>query len=62
MLHHIRWADDETGNELVREWLGWKDIQDCFMSYEQAQKRGFSCFDLNDRVCFVKGFEEWTRE
>ncbi|CAO3690842.1 unnamed protein product [Umbelopsis ramanniana] len=62
MLHHIRWTDDDTSDELVKDWLGWKDIQDCFMSYEQAQKRGLTCFDLNDRVCFVKGFEEWTRE
>ncbi|CAM0136078.1 hypothetical protein VKS41_005535 [Umbelopsis sp. WA50703] len=61
MLHHIRWAYEDATDDIVREWLGWKDIQDHFMTQIEAQRRGFTCFDMNDRVCFVKGFEEWTR-
>ncbi|KAI9313063.1 hypothetical protein BX666DRAFT_1979152 [Dichotomocladium elegans] len=34
--------------------------QGSFLSYEQACEKGFRCFDELDRVCFVKGFEDWA--
>ncbi|KAI8393296.1 uncharacterized protein BYT42DRAFT_550558 [Radiomyces spectabilis] len=39
----------------------WQDIQSYFLSYDEAELKGFRCFDETDQVCFVKGFDDWTK-
>ncbi|OAD76046.1 hypothetical protein PHYBLDRAFT_59580 [Phycomyces blakesleeanus NRRL 1555(-)] len=39
----------------------WQDACGSFLTWEQASAKGFRCFNESDRVCFVQGFESWTK-
>ncbi|KAI9257272.1 hypothetical protein BDA99DRAFT_515974 [Phascolomyces articulosus] len=39
---------------------GW--WQGYFLTFDQAQEKGFRCFEQEDQVCFVKGFEDWCEK
>ncbi|KAI9492464.1 hypothetical protein BDB00DRAFT_929691 [Zychaea mexicana] len=36
-----------------------EEWQRYFFTYEETQEKGFQCFEQEDHVCFVKGFEDW---
>ncbi|KAI9023686.1 hypothetical protein CLU79DRAFT_747749 [Phycomyces nitens] len=40
----------------------WEDTSGSFLTLEQANTKGFRCFNESDRVCFVQGFEKWIRD
>ncbi|KAG2220014.1 hypothetical protein INT45_010382 [Circinella minor] len=45
--------------DIMDPWLINNDWQGYFLTYDQAQEKGFRCFEQEDHVCFVKGFEDW---
>lgn len=48
-------------NNGIDAWKHDPGFEKHFLSFDQAYARGFRCFDENDNVCFVKGFEDWIR-
>jgi hypothetical protein len=38
----------------------WQTVEGYILSLEQAERKGFTCFYSTDKVCFVKGFDDWT--
>ncbi|KAI8096967.1 uncharacterized protein BX664DRAFT_383328 [Halteromyces radiatus] len=39
----------------------WKQVDGYILSLDEAERKGFSCFDSADQVCFVKGFTDWIK-
>ncbi|KAI9308251.1 hypothetical protein BJ944DRAFT_175141 [Cunninghamella echinulata] len=39
----------------------WDNIKDYILSLEQAERKGYNCFDHLDKVCFIKGFDDWVK-
>lgn len=38
----------------------WQHVEGYILSLEQAERKGFTCFYSTDKVCFIKGFDDWT--
>ncbi|KAI8147516.1 hypothetical protein BJV82DRAFT_595806 [Fennellomyces sp. T-0311] len=64
------WTDQQVLNAYRKELTTTKDTMDAwkqsheewqgyFLTHQQAQAKGFRCFEEGDHVCFVKGFEDW---
>lgn len=59
MFHHIN-GEMNAFQSYMKEYKRY-GITDCFSTYDDLVKRGFDCFTTADQLCFVKGFEDWTK-
>ncbi|CAO3623136.1 unnamed protein product [Cunninghamella blakesleeana] len=55
--------DHLTAQNNVHSWHSsffWNNIKHYILSLEEAEKKGYGCFDHLDKVCFIKGFDDWV--
>ncbi|CAO3592217.1 unnamed protein product [Absidia cylindrospora] len=62
---HTYEEDLELAQNTIESWqqstVLWNQVKGYVLSLEQAEQKGFKCFYSTDKVCFVKGFDDWTK-